>query len=51
MGAMEKFDEKRLQGLCKNCMRRKKCDEARRYLDMVRCSRYKVHKNRKHFSV
>ena len=44
-----KLDERRLQGLCKGCMRRKRCPEAKRYLDMLSCNAYKVHKLRGRF--
>lgn len=41
------MDEKKLKGLCKNCMHRKKCDCAMRHLDIKGCSEYKIHGNRK----
>ena len=40
-------DEKKLKGLCKICMKRKWCPWAKRYLNMIECTDYKVHGNRK----
>ena len=40
-------DEKKLKGLCKICMKRKWCHEAKRYLDVTMCSELKIHGNRK----
>ena len=44
---MTKLIESKLQGLCKTCMRRKRCKDALRYLDMRLCDYYHKHGNRK----
>ena len=41
------MDEKKLKGLCRNCMYRKRCEDAKRYLNMIACSSYRIHGNRK----
>ena len=41
------MDSKKLRGLCVTCMYRKKCKEAEIYLNMIQCSEYKRHGNRK----
>ena len=46
LSEVTKLNEGRLQGLCKTCMRRKRCPEAKRYLNMLSCSAHKVHKLR-----
>lgn len=34
-------EDPKLQGLCKECTHRKSCEDAKRYLNMTGCSRYK----------
>ena len=42
----DKLDYTKLKGLCIKCMRRKFCPQARKYLDMIECSAFKVHGSR-----
>lgn len=42
----EKLEESKLQGLCKICMRRKRCPKAKQYLSLKDCTAFKVHKRR-----
>ena len=35
--------QSKLQGLCKTCMRRKRCPKAYRYLNLEECKAYKIH--------
>lgn len=34
-------EDKNLQGLCKECTHRNSCEDAKRHLNMVRCSGYR----------
>lgn len=34
-------EDVKLQGLCKECTHRNSCNEAKRYLNVTDCSRYK----------
>lgn len=36
-------EDKKLQGLCVDCMFRHKCEDAKRHLHMIRCSEYMLH--------
>ena len=34
-------EDNKLQGLCKECMHRNSCKDAKRHLNMIACGRYK----------
>jgi hypothetical protein len=42
---MKKEDEK-LKGLCKYCTHRNSCKDAKRYVNMVGCSQYRIWKKK-----
>ena len=41
------YEEKKLKGQCKICLRRKRCDRAKSYEEITDCPAYKVSKNRR----
>lgn len=40
------IDSKKLQGLCTECSHRYHCENAKRYLNMIKCSQFKQRKHR-----
>lgn len=38
---MSMVEDKKLQGLCKECIHRNSCQDAKRHLNMIECSEYK----------
>lgn len=43
---VQKSERDLLKGLCKTCMKWHRCEEAKRFLDITKCSEYKIHGNK-----